>query len=68
LIYDETQSISKEKNEEIFEIPPLSSSSQPPLKRNDEIFFPFYIPSLPISYVRNILLFFIILNQIMEKF
>jgi hypothetical protein len=48
--------------------PPLSSSSQPPLKRNDEIFFPFYIPSLPISYVRNILLFFIILNQIMEKF
>jgi len=68
LIYDETQPISRETNEEIFEIPPLSSSSQPPFERNDEIFFPFYIPSLPLSYVLNIILFFIILNQIMEKF
>jgi len=44
LIYDETQSFSRENKRRNFEIisPSLSSSSQPPIEQKNENFFSFY--------------------------
>jgi hypothetical protein len=47
--------VSRQKNGENFEILP-PSSNRPSLERNEEIFF--YVSSLPLSYVLNIILFY----------